>query len=107
MFNCSIQSNSEYIYLTWEIAFPGESPVEFTFDNSSTQNVMMDYGVGISAVFTDYTIDEYIESNMVVTVLRQNVNETVVTCQTDVQNSTQLALFDISGTPLDVHGRIK
>ena len=71
----------------------------FTFDNSSDQNVTMDYGVGISAVFTDYTIDEYIESNIL---LRQNIDGTVVTCQTDVQNSTQITLFEASGTQLAV-----
>ena len=97
MFNCSIQSNSEYIYLTWEITFPRETPIEFTFDNSSTQNVMMDYDFGISAVFTEYTRDEYIESNLQLMVLRQDINGTVVTCRTDVQSTTHIALFDISG----------
>ena len=99
MFNCSILSNSEYIYLTWEITFPGETPVLFTFDNSSTQNVMMDYGVGISAVFTEYSRDEYIKSNVQLTVLQEDMNGTVVTCRTDVQSTMQSALFETSGIP--------
>ena len=98
MFNCSIQSNSEYIYLTWEIAFPGETPVEFTFANSSTQNVTMDYGTGISAVFTEYTRDQYIESILMLTLLPPH-NGTAVNCHTDIQSAMELAVFETPGTP--------
>ena len=57
----------------------------------------MDYGVGISAVFTAYIEDEYIESNIQLTVLRQDMNGTVVTCRTDVQSTMHVALFNTSG----------
>ena len=100
IFNCSILSNSEYIYLTWEIVFPGETPVEFTFDNSSTQNVTMDYGTGvppISAVFTKYSRDEYIESILLLTLLPLH-NGTAVNCHTDIQNVTELVHFETPGT---------
>lgn len=70
--------------------------MEFTFDNSSTQNVTMAYGSGIRAVFTKYTKDEYIESIILLTIF-QNRNETVVNCLTDVQNATELFLYEPSG----------
>ena len=97
MFNCSIQSNSEDIYLKWTVIFPGEMAVEFTFDNSTAQNVMMDYGMGISAVLINYTRDEYIESNILVTFLLQHMNGTLIICSTDIKSATHLALFEPSG----------
>ena len=80
-YNCSIQSNSETVQLTWRVTLPGQMPIDITYDNTSNLNTVDNLGFSITTTLTTYTRDEYIESTIVFTVLRDVVmNGTELEC---------------------------
>lgn len=97
-YNCSVQSNREYIFLMWEITFLEQMmTIEIILDNSSNQSAVMNYGMNISAVLTRYTRDEYFESTITVTLLSPDTNGTIVNCSTPIQSAEAFWLFNSSG----------
>ena len=80
IFSCGIQSNSEMIHLTWHITFPGHVPINHTF--------------------YEYEEDEYIESEMILTVLKNvTLNGTVLECSIapNLDRDTIIVLINTSG----------
>ena len=93
-FNCSIQSNSENVLLTWLITLPGEITVNITYDNTSSLMTTDDLGMNISTSLTRFISDEYIESVAVLTVLNNlYINGTEIECQIDMLNSDTAQAF--------------
>ncbi len=80
-YNCSIVSNSERVHLTWTVTLPGSMPVTITYDNTSILNNMDNLAIGVQTMLTTYRRDEFIESLIVFTILRNIVlNETMLQC---------------------------
>ena len=81
-YKCSVLSNSKTIELTWRVTLPGMMPIDITYDSMSILNTVdTDLGYNITTTLTDFTVDEYIESTIVFTVLRGvAVNGTVLEC---------------------------
>ena len=107
-YNCFIESNSENMYLEWELSPPGRTPIRIMYgsDNTSELNVprMLD-SIG-SVMFTNYTAPQdlgstvdsgYIESTLIVILFDVSLNGIAVKCATDIANATELALFNTSG----------
>jgi hypothetical protein len=98
MYNCSIMSPS---HLVWVITVPGETPVEIVLDHSTTQNVMMNHGTGISVVLARYTTNDFINahSTILLTLITPVMNGTTVNCKTDGESAVEIVLLNVSGTP--------
>ena len=80
-YNCFILSNSERVHLTWSVTLPGSMPVTITYDNTSILNNMDNLAMGVNTVLTTYRRDEYIESLIVFTIIRNIVlNEAMLEC---------------------------
>ena len=80
-YNCSILSNSERVQLTWSVTLPGSMPVTITYDNTSILNNMDNLAIGVQTMLTTYRRDEYIESLIVFTIIRNiALNETMLEC---------------------------
>ena len=80
-YNCFILSNSERVHLTWSFTLPESMPVTITYDNTSLLNNMDNLAMGVNTVLTTYRRDEYIESLIVFTIIRNIVlNETMLEC---------------------------
>ncbi len=80
-YNCSISANSETVYLTWSVTPPGVMPTNITYDDTSVINLMDNLAMGVNTMLTTYRNDEYIESILVFTVIRNIVlNETMLEC---------------------------
>ena len=69
-YNCSILSNSETVHLIWRVTLPGGMLINITYDNTSIPNNIDNLAMGIDSTLTTYRIDEYIESIIVLTVIR-------------------------------------
>ena len=107
-YKCFIESNSDNLYLEWELSPPGRTPISITYssDNISELDVprMLD-SIG-SVVFTNFTApqdlglivnDGYIESTLMITLVDVSLNGITVKCKTDIDSATELALFNTSG----------
>ena len=105
-YTCSIEANSENVYLEWEISPLGKPPIRIMYGsgNTSEKNVprMLD-SIG-SVVFTEYTApqhlglsvaDGYIESTLTISLL--SMNGTTVKCGTNINNAVKMTLFNTSG----------
>jgi hypothetical protein len=102
-YNCSIESNSENVQLTWEITLPDETSFTITHSNITMPN--MDHlGTGITSVLTRYIKDEYIESLLHVTILQNvSMNGTQVVCRSEaLDTETDIILINTSGNMIVV-----
>ena len=100
MYQCSIMSNSETIQLTWHVTLPGMMPVNITYDNTSVLNTAdTDLGYNITTTLMNITVDMFIQSSIVFTVLRDvDLNQTVVECSSEDLDSSIIPLVvSISG----------
>ena len=61
LYNCSIQSNSEALYLTWRVTTPGET-INITYPNSSENRTNLNNYITTS--LTGYKSDEFIHSTL-------------------------------------------
>ena len=90
-------SNSETVQLTWRVILPGMMPVNITYD--ANEMMITDLGLNITTVLTGFVADEYIESMIILTVLRDiELSGTKVECITEDLNSKNTTIFvNISG----------
>jgi hypothetical protein len=109
MYNCSITSNSENLFLAWEYIVPGAAPVRviYSSENTSDINVTTTLNNVGDVVLTHYIhsqenqsinliTDGYIESIFMVTLTRPDLYEAIVRCATDFDNVTS-HIFNTSG----------
>ena len=88
LYNCFVPSNSEIVQLTWRITLPGIRPFNITYDNIDDLNTVDDLGMNITTNLTSYRRDEYIESVIVLTVLRETfINGTLLECLSEELDS--------------------
>ncbi len=98
-YNCSILSNSETIRLIWSVQFPGLMPITIAYDDSSVLNNMNYLAMNISTVLTSYVDSTYVDSIIVLTVLRNVImNGTKLECGVSaLENIKTIILVNTSG----------
>ena len=90
LFNCSVQSNSENVQLTWEVTFPDQTTLNITYYNASGITVH-DLGLGSSTSLTEYIEDHYIESTITFTVIQTvQLNGSQLECRSSDLDSETL-----------------
>ena len=90
LFNCSVQSNSENVQLTWEVTFPDQTTLNITYYNHSGITVH-DLGLGSSTSLTEYIEDHYIESTITFTVIQTvQLNGSQLECRSSDLDSETL-----------------
>ncbi len=101
-YNCSIQSNSENVHLTWTITLPDNIPIVITYDSISMLNESNYFDENITTILTDFRSDEYIESVITVTFLGNvSLNESRIECNiADLSSESILVLVVTSGKSL-------
>ena len=102
-FNCSIQSNSEAVHLSWRVTLPGLMPTNITYDNSSELNhehVLHPFQF-ITTVLTEYGSDEYVKSTLTLEVRSTFLaNLTSLECFIgSLANDSVIIILDSSGIP--------
>ncbi len=87
------------MHLIWLVTLPGKVPINISFDGSSSLEAVYYLDMNISATLTNYIAEEYIESIIVLTVLRDVVvNGTVIECRSgDLDRSTAIVNVNMSG----------
>ena len=81
---CSVQSNSENIMLMWLVTFPGKAPLTMTYTNFSHAETLNSLGMNVTTVVTNNEMGDFIESVIVLTVLRNvSMNGTLVECRSE------------------------
>ncbi len=98
-YNCSVQSNSENVHLTWTITIPNNMPIDITYDSTSMLNESEYFDESITSILTDIRSDEYIESVLTVTLLSNvSLNKSRIECNiADLGNNSILVLVITSG----------
>ena len=98
-YNCSIESNSETLHLTWNITFPEEIPIDFTFNSTSILFTWYDWDIGVRAVLTGYSDQEYVNSTIIFTLMNNiTLNGTELECSiTDLGSETAILYTNTSG----------
>ncbi len=103
-YNCSILSNSERVHLRWRVTLPGSMPVTITYDNTSILNNMDNLAMGVITTLTTYRRDEYIESLIVFTVVRNIVlNGTMIECSISDLDNDVVTLFINSSSKYNIY----
>lgn len=83
-YRCSIQSNSEMVQLMWLVTLPGQETITMLFVDGSYINITSYIGMNITTILTQYTMDESIESEITLTLLRNvSMNGTLVECKSE------------------------
>ena len=99
-FNCSIESNSDTLHLTWRITLllTGMT-VNITHDNTSSINHFYQLNNYISSSLTQFMSDEYIESNLNIIVAAEIlVSQIKIECLIgNTENDTVYASVNTSG----------
>ena len=95
-YNCSIQSNSETIHLTWSITIPEQMPINITYESASDTegqtNMLNDF---ITTVLSN-TDNGYIESTLAFRVqVSTSFNQALLECFIEgLGNDTIIVLVD-------------
>ena len=99
-YNCSINSNSKDLHLTWRVNFPDRAPIQIMYDNSSALNRTDHLDRNISTTLTKYIANEYIESVITLTVLRSvGMRSVRLECSgRDLNNQSEEVNIFASGT---------
>ena len=93
-YNCSIFSNSETVHLEWRVTLPGVMPIDITYDNTSILNNIDNLAMGVNTILSMYRSDEYIESIIVFTIIRNIIlNETMLECTINGLDSEATTVF--------------
>ena len=106
-YDCSIVSNSETLHLTWRVTLPGDMPSNTTYENSSEPNsvrLLHPFGF-ITTVLTEYKIDEYIASTLILEVQPTfPANLTILECfiETLANDSIDIVLNSSGMTALHI-----
>lgn len=101
-YNCSIQSNSETLHLTWRVTVPGFMPVNITYDEFSNELEEENLNGFITTALLEYISDEYIESTLSLTIndnfTTDAINLIELECFIeDLGNDADLLTLNISG----------
>lgn len=67
-YRCAIQSDTDYLHLTWNVTLPGHEPLSIRHEDISTLNIQQMYDLNIVSTLTQYILGEYIESTIVLIV---------------------------------------
>ena len=90
-------SNSEVVNLMWRVYFPRLMPINITYNSTSKLDNVDYLSMNISSTLTRFS-NENIESVIVLTVLRNSMNGTKLTCSiTDFINDTANLNVDTTG----------
>lgn len=104
-YNCSIQLNTENLYLTWRVTFQYEDPINITFDNTSSLNVGNPLDRSITATLTKFEADQVIDSTIAFTVQGDVVEEITLQCITTKEiNSIVYVSLNSSGKWCNLKG---
>ena len=100
LFRCSVQSNSETVQLRWLITFPGQDTITIPYINESNLNTLEHHSMNITARLTQYTSDQSVESELLLTVLPNvSMNGTILVCMTeDLASRNVTVSFNTSGS---------
>ena len=98
-YNCSIQSNSESVHLTWHVTLPGFGPVNITYDSNSMLNSPSLLTMNTTVYLSNYIADSYIESSSLFKVPKGfSLNGTKLECSiNDLDNDTVTLFVNTSG----------
>lgn len=99
-YNCSIQSNSETLHLTWQVLLPEQSPINIThYKNASIPSDLHNLSGIINSTLTDFSSGQYIESALVLTIVADiTINQTQLSCIIDnIGNDTVHVFVNKSG----------
>ena len=92
-YNCSIQSNSEALHLTWRVTLHGQTLFDITYPNASI-NVENSY---ITTSLTGYSRDEFIHSTLEFTVqLYVPSDQIIVACSIDDLGNSSTIIVPIN-----------
>ena len=96
-YNCSIQSNSETVNLTWHVFIPNMLPLNVTYSNGSSQ--MINLTNYITTSVTGFQSDEYIHSVLMVRVYAGiPTYEIILQCSINgLGNDTRVVFVNSSG----------
>ena len=96
-YTCSVQSNSETVQLRWLVTFPGQEPIMTpTYSGPSDQDV---HDMNITTRILQYRRDEFISSEIVLTVLQNvSMNGTILECRSEnLSNSSAIVTVNTMG----------
>ena len=104
-YRCSVQSNSETVQLSWMVTFPGQEAITMSYIDNSYLNSVVLLDVNVSTTLTQYIMDEFIESEIVLTVLQNiSMNGTLLECRSEDLASKNLTVFvNTSGKSSIIH----
>ena len=80
-YNCSIESNTEDLHLTWSVVFPEGLPIEKTY-HALSRDYEEFLDMEVSAMLVDFK-EGYIQSSIRLVVTDSSMNGTIVTCGID------------------------
>ena len=85
-YNCSIQSNTETLHLTWTVEIPDLPPIGITYDNTTSvgSESLLDMNITTSLVALR---EGYIQSDITLVILDAYMNGTVLRCSIADLNS--------------------
>ena len=112
-YNCSVLLSDNSAELTWTITLPGKIPLNITYDDSSLIDNGTDIlGMGVSTLLVDYRRNEYIESVVVLTLMKNvTLNGSIVECSVsnfiDNDPISTLVLVNTSGMDFSPHESCK
>ena len=93
-YNCSIQSNSETVHLTWRVTIPGEMPINITYYNITDE--ITNLNSFITTTITDFRSDMLIHSMLEVSVAI--ADQILLECSIDdLQNDSTTVVINTSG----------
>ena len=94
-YNCSIESNSEAVQLTWRVTIPEQMPVNITYsDMTDSVTNLTSY---ISTSVTGFQSDQYIHSYLEITVQPNISSQIMLECFiADLGNDTSIVFINAS-----------
>ncbi len=100
---CSVQSNSETVQLRWLVTFPGQDTIMILYTNGSDLNTVNYLDIGITTTLTEYRSDDFIGSQLILTVLQNlSMNGTLLECRSeDLSNVSERVYVNTSGMCID------
>ena len=96
-YNCSIQSNTETLHLSWTVLFPNMDPIEITHYSDSSFD---DEEYQLSDVIINTTLvdvrEGYIESAITLLVTNSSMNGSILECSISDLDSDEIVITIIS-----------